>query len=99
MPLFSWNMKGGDPAIRSLGPTAQDFYQAFALGNDDKSIASLNLEGVALAAIKGLNQLVEEKDSKIEAQKQAIEALREELEALKRVVAHLTKTDARVIAR
>jgi hypothetical protein len=60
MPLFSWNFKGADPAIRSLGPTAQDFYGAFGLGRNDKSIANVNLEGVALAAVQGLNAKVDE---------------------------------------
>jgi hypothetical protein len=60
MPLFSWNFKGADPTIRSLGPTAQDFYEAFGLGRNDKSIANVNLEGVALAAIQGLSAKVDE---------------------------------------
>lgn len=60
MPLFSWNFKGADPTIRSLGPTAQDFYGAFGLGRNDKSIANVNLEGVALAAVQGLNAKVDE---------------------------------------
>lgn len=60
MPLYSWNFKGSDPGLRSLGPTAQDFHAAFGLGNDDKTIGSTNLHGVALAAIQGLHRLVQE---------------------------------------
>lgn len=59
MPLSSWNYKGADPALRMLGPTAQDFFGAFGLGADDKTIASGNLDGVALAAIQGLNAKLE----------------------------------------
>ena len=62
MPLFSWNFKGADPTIRSLGPTAQDFYAAFGLGRNDKSIANVNMEGVALAAVQGLNVKVDEQN-------------------------------------
>jgi hypothetical protein len=67
MPLFSWNFKGADPSIRSLGPTAQDFYAAFALGRNDKSIANVNLEGVALAAAQGLNTKVDEQTSLLQS--------------------------------
>jgi hypothetical protein len=51
MPMFSWNYKGADPTLRMLGPTSQDFDAAFGLGNADKTIASGNLHGVAIAAI------------------------------------------------
>ena len=61
MPLPTWSFKGADPKIRFLGPTAQDFYAAFELRFDGLTIASTNLHGVALAAIQGLHQVVQEK--------------------------------------
>jgi hypothetical protein len=76
MPLSSWNFKGSDPALRMLGPTAQDFYAAFGLGSDDKTIATVNLDGVALAAIQGLNAKV---DSAVAAKDVEIAALEERL--------------------
>lgn len=41
---------------------AQDFYTAFGLGDSDKAISTIDLDGVALAAIQGLYQVVQEKD-------------------------------------
>jgi hypothetical protein len=35
---------------------AQDFYRAFGVGEDRRHIASVDADGVALAAIKGLNR-------------------------------------------
>jgi hypothetical protein len=67
MPLFSWNFKGADPTIRLLGPTAQDFFAAFGLGRNDKSIANVNLEGVALAAVQGLNAKVDEQTTLLQS--------------------------------
>jgi Chaperone of endosialidase len=64
MPITTWNVKGFK--IRQLGPTAQDFYAAFSLGDTDKSINNTNAQGVALAAIQGLYQLVQEQQAKIE---------------------------------
>jgi len=83
MPLFSWSFKGADPSIRSLGPTAQDFYAAFGLGSDNKMIASINLEGVALGAIQGLHQLLMQKDTKLSAQERKITAMERELALIK----------------
>ncbi len=54
MPVYTWNGKGQDPALRHMGPMAQDFYAAFGLGGDDTHIATIDLDGVALAAIQGL---------------------------------------------
>jgi hypothetical protein len=86
MPLFSWNFKGADPTLRNLGPTAQDFHAAFGLGSNPKTIASGNLDGVALAAIQGLNAKVEtvraSKDAEIADLRRANERLRTAVEAL-----------------
>jgi hypothetical protein len=67
VPITTWNYKAEDPAVRHLGPMAQDFHAAFGLGSDDKTIGSLDADGVALAAIQGLYELVEEKDARIES--------------------------------
>ncbi|MBI3850308.1 MAG: tail fiber domain-containing protein [Verrucomicrobia bacterium] len=55
LPLSKWSYKQ-DSATRHLGPMAQDFYAAFGVGPDDKHIATVDADGVALAAIQGLNQ-------------------------------------------
>ena len=54
MPIETWNIKGADLSNRHMGPTAQDFYKAFELSNDDKTIATVDADGVAFAAIQGL---------------------------------------------
>ena len=37
-----------------MGPMAQDFFAAFGLGDSDKHITTVDADGVALAAIRGL---------------------------------------------
>jgi len=59
MPVSEWNYKA-DPATRHIGPMAQDFYAAFAVGLDDRHISMVDADGVALAAIQGLNQKLED---------------------------------------
>jgi len=57
LPVQTWNYTSEPPAIRHLGPIAQDFHAAFGLnGEDDKHISDVDEAGVALAAIQGLNQ-------------------------------------------
>lgn len=69
LPITQWQYKI-DTKADHLGPMAQDFHAAFGLnGSDDTHIATIDESGVALAAIQGLNekleQKVKEKDAKI----------------------------------
>jgi len=65
VPVTAWNYKAQEVSIRHMGPMAQDFYAAFGLGEDDKHISTVDADGVALAAIQGLQEIVKEKDAKI----------------------------------
>ena len=53
------------PTDRHVGPVAQDFHAAFGVGTDDKHIATVDADGVALAAIQGLNQKVDSESAKL----------------------------------
>jgi hypothetical protein len=64
LPLSTWAYTNA-PTIRHLGPVAQDFHAAFALGDDDQHIATVDADGVALAAIQGLHQLLKEKEARL----------------------------------
>jgi len=55
LPVSQWRFKE-DPGPWHLGPMAQDFQAAFDLGADDKHIATVDADGVVLAAIQALNQ-------------------------------------------
>jgi hypothetical protein len=88
MPISSW-VFNSDKSARHIGPMAQDFHKAFGLGgSDDKTIAMVDVDGVALAAIQGLNQkLVEqgkEKDAMLSTLKRANETMQRELAAIKK---------------
>jgi hypothetical protein len=83
LPLSAWSYKN-TPAVRHVGPMAQDFYSAFNLGGDDKYIATVDADGIALAAIQGLNQ-------KVEAQRAENAELKRELVDLKKLVGKLVE--------
>jgi hypothetical protein len=54
IPVTTWSYKNEKPGVRHIGPMAQDFKRAFRVGEDDTSIAMVDADGVALAAIQGL---------------------------------------------
>ncbi len=76
LPVMRWSYTN-DTRISHIGPVAQDFHAAFALGEDDKHIAAIDADGVALAAIQGLNHKLEDKDREIRELKQSLRELQE----------------------
>jgi len=78
--ISRWNFKG-DTATPHVGPMAQDFYSAFSLGTDDRHIATVDADGVALAAIQGLNQKLEQKQTEIAELQAHLEKLERLLDA------------------
>jgi len=68
MPVSMWEYKGS-PGRAYIGPTAQDFHQAFGLGQDDKSISTLDTDGVMYAAIQGLVEELKERDQMMALQR------------------------------
>jgi trimeric autotransporter adhesin len=74
LPIQAWSYINS-PGIRHLGPVAQDFRAAFGLGADDKTIATVDADGVALAAIQGLNRKLETENAELRARLEKIEQL------------------------
>ena len=74
LPIATWQFKEASTG-RHMGPTAQDFAAAFGLGNTDTGIATVDADGVALAAIQGLNQKLEQKETEITELKGRLEKL------------------------
>ena len=77
---YNWEEKETPPHI---GPMAQDFKAAFYPGSDDKSITTLEADGVAFAAIQGLNQKLEQKETEIAELKGRLEKLEQLFSAKK----------------
>jgi hypothetical protein len=86
IPIQSWQYKTDTRQTRHIGPVAQDFFAAFAVGADDRYITTVDEGGVALAAIQGLNQKLEEqlreKDAQIAALQQQMAEMMRRLKAL-----------------
>ncbi len=89
LPLARWNYKAV-PGAEHIGPVAQDFHAAFGLnGADDKHIATVDADGVALAAIQGLNQKLEQTHAELKRRDAENAELKNELDQLKHLVGSL----------
>ena len=64
LPLSEWSYTD-DPGVRHVGPMAQDFHAAFGVGPDERHIAMVDADGVALAAIQALHRLVEDQGAEL----------------------------------
>ena len=67
--IQTWNYKTDAGSLRHVGPMAQDFHAAFGFnGGDDKHISVVDSQGVALAAIQGLNTKLETENAVLRKQ-------------------------------
>jgi len=92
LPITDWNYKAAGE-VRHIGPMAQDFHAAFGVGTDDKHIATVDADGVALAAIQGLNQKVEEQRRDMAAKEDRVTALETTVKQLQAALEQLTHSE------
>jgi hypothetical protein len=84
VPVYQWQPKGKNAHVKHYGPMAQDFHAAFGLGDDDTMIGFQDADGVALAAIKGL-------DAKLASQARELGEVRAMRAAFTREIADLER--------
>ena len=91
LAVSTWEYSDGDgngTGRRHVGPMAEDFHDAFEVG-DGKTINSIDRGGVAFAAIQALSEKLEEKDDRLVVQAERIDELESQNEALTDRVATL----------
>lgn len=75
LKIQRWNYKGENSGISHIGPTSQNFNAVFHLGGDNKTIASVDEAGIALAAIQELARKTEMLEKLVKNQQQLIASL------------------------
>jgi hypothetical protein len=93
MPIQRWNYIGED--VPHIGPVAQDFYGAFAVGMDDKHISMVDADGVALAAIQGLNAKLEKENAELKRQLDELKAKERERDARLSAIEEMLRSPGR----
>jgi len=81
LPISSWEYTGSNEG-RHIGPTAEDFRAAFGLGHSEQYIATVDADGVALAAIQALNEKLERENAALKQESEQLNARLERLEQL-----------------
>ena len=95
LPVGTWRYKTDASDVRHLGPVAQDFHAAFGLGDSDKHLAALDTSGVALAAVQGLHELVQERDAEVAALREEGAVQQAQIAALEARLTALERTSVR----
>ncbi len=93
IPILTWNYMAQDDSIRHIGPMAQDIHAAFGVGEKETAISVVDADGVALAAIQGLNQIVEEKDSRISELEAENARIKDRLARIEMLLARINDAD------
>jgi hypothetical protein len=92
MAIREWNYKSQDDTIRHLGPSAQDFHEAFGLGESDTTITTTDIDGINLLASQALERRTAALDRENRALRSELAVLRSDLEALRRAMASIQAT-------
>jgi hypothetical protein len=100
LEISTWSYDSENEGVRHMGPMAEEFYEAFELGDDEEQISNVDADGVALAAIQGLAERhdvtadrVEETVDRVEKTADRVEATGDRLDATE---ADLAETEERV---
>ncbi len=92
IPISWWNYIDDSANVQHMGPMAQDFHAAFGLGASETHIATLDADGVALAAIQGVYLLVQKKDAEIAALHRRNDELEDRLMQLEQLLYSMSGT-------
>jgi trimeric autotransporter adhesin len=92
MRVLTWSYKAEEETTRHMGPTAQDFRHAFNLGDSETSISTVDVDGVALAAIQALYQLNQEQATRIASLEKENATLRQQNASIESRVAALEQS-------
>jgi trimeric autotransporter adhesin len=76
IPVTTWNYISEGKNVRHLGPMAEDFYNEFRLGTGNTSIGVQDLAGVSIAAVKELDEQLQQKNAEIERLRNEVKTLR-----------------------
>jgi hypothetical protein len=82
-PVTTWNYIDEEGAVRHMGPMAEDFGAAFALGINNTTIGHIDIDGVNFAGVQALDARTRAQDEEIAALRAEVGALRSEVAALR----------------
>lgn len=79
LPVSSWSYIWEDSSVRHIGPMAQDFSKSFGLGDSDRTINTIDSNGVLMLSIQALNKRLQQKEERIQSLENRLAALERRL--------------------
>ena len=98
LPVLRWTYKA-DPDAAHVGPMAQSFRAAFGLGSDERSIATVDADGVLMLAAQALDARTRALEGENAALRAEVAALRARLAAVEALFARVAASPAPVAPR
>lgn len=93
VPVTTWNYKTQDRAIRHIGPMAQDLFAAFGVGESNRLINTIDIDGVNLAGVRALDDRTIQQEERVKALEKSNMELKKQNEDL---LARLERLEALV---
>lgn len=91
LPVYRWNYRNEGSEVNHIGPMAQDFYRIFEVGDDERTISTVDPAGIALAAIQELYQM----QKKLEARSIELSILQKEISEIRLMVQALAAASSK----
>lgn len=94
LDVYEWSYKAQNDSIVHIGPMAQDFSRVFGLGESNTMISTVDIDGVNIAALKGLFLKMESLEQQLndyEALQDKYDKLRHEKQGIMEKLSHLEK--------
>ncbi|WP_201305277.1 hypothetical protein [Streptomyces sp. GS7] len=74
--MSSWRYHWEDPHVRHMGPMAQDWWSAFEVGENNRTISCIDSNGVAIVSIQALHRLLTQAQEEVADLRKQIDDLR-----------------------
>lgn len=87
--ISEWSYKSDEQKLRHVGPTVEDFRNTFGLGTEGQYIFPMDVQGVTMVAVQGLNQVVQDKALEIATLRRENAELAKRVEALEAMLSKM----------
>ncbi len=95
LPVYTWQYAAESDSVRHMGPTAQAFRKAFGLGDSERAISTVDIDGVAIAGVQALEQRTRASHARIATLERENAELAARLAQLEALVANMVGSSTR----
>jgi hypothetical protein len=89
LPLYTWSYRTDPIGTLHIGPIAEDFHANFDFGMSDETIATVDADGIALAAIQETGHLLYSQRLQLSDQQERLDQMEARLERLQGTIIQL----------